>query len=50
MAQYHRNKWHNITEISNVLRSFSPEDPVKYDFALFYIGMNKEHFSYNVGI
>jgi len=45
-----QNDWKAVCELTDVLRSFSPEDPVKYDFALFYIGMNKEQFNYNVGI
>lgn len=30
-----------VLELSEVLRSFDPNDPVKYDFALFSIGINK---------
>jgi len=28
-----------VEEITSVLRSFDPTDPVKYDFALFGIGV-----------
>ncbi len=33
-----QNDWKAVIEIDEVLRSFDPEDPVKYDFALFGIG------------
>jgi len=34
-----QNDWKAVEEVTNVLRSFDPEDPVKYDFALFGIGV-----------
>jgi len=43
-----QNDWRAVTELTDVLRSFCPEDPVKYDFALFYVGLNKEDYSSNV--
>lgn len=33
-----QNDWKAVEEITAVLRSFDPVDPVKYDFALFGIG------------
>ena len=33
-----QNDWKAVEEITSVLRSFDPSDPVKYDFALFGIG------------
>jgi uncharacterized protein (TIGR02757 family) len=30
-----------VDEVMQVLRAFSPEDPVKYDFALFSLGVNE---------
>ena len=33
-----QNDWKAVEEITEVLRKFDPEDPVKYDFALFGIG------------
>lgn len=37
----HRNQsdWKAVEELTAVLRSFDPVDPVKYDFALFGMGM-----------
>lgn len=34
-----QNDWKAVEEITNVLRSFDPIDPVKYDFALFNYGV-----------
>jgi uncharacterized protein (TIGR02757 family) len=34
-----QNDWKAVEEITSVLRSFDPADPVKYDFALFGIGV-----------
>ncbi|MCB2197601.1 MAG: TIGR02757 family protein [Bacteroidetes bacterium] len=34
-----QNDWKAVEEITNVLRSFDPLDPVKYDFALFGLGI-----------
>ena len=33
-----QNDWKAVEEITAVLRSFDPADPIKYDFALFGIG------------
>jgi uncharacterized protein (TIGR02757 family) len=33
-----QNDWKSVEEITSVLRKFDPNDPVKYDFALFGIG------------
>lgn len=33
-----QNDWKSVEEITAVLRKFDPNDPVKYDFALFGIG------------
>ncbi|MBA3681889.1 MAG: TIGR02757 family protein [Bacteroidetes bacterium] len=37
-----QNDWQAVEEITEVLRNFDPNDPVKYDFALFGIGVNKD--------
>jgi len=37
-----QNDWRAVEEITQSLREFSPEDPVKYDYALFGAGINKE--------
>ena len=36
------NDMKSALEITNHLKNFDPEDPVKYDFALFGIGVNKD--------
>ncbi len=36
--------WKAVEELTSVLREFDPADPVKYDFALFGLGVN-ERFS-----
>jgi len=33
-----QNDWKAVEELTTVLRTFDPEDPVKYDFALFGLG------------
>lgn len=37
-----QNDWKAVEELTSVLREFDPEDPVKYDFALFGAGVNRE--------
>jgi uncharacterized protein (TIGR02757 family) len=34
------NDWRAVEELTAVLRLFDPEDPVKYDYALFGLGVN----------
>ena len=34
-----QNDWQAVIELTNNLRQFDPEDPVKYDFALFGMGV-----------
>lgn len=36
------NDWKAVEELTNNLRSFDSSDPVKYDFALFGIGVNND--------
>lgn len=38
-----QNDWQAVEEITAVLKTFDPSDPIKYDFALFGSGVNK-HF------
>ncbi len=40
----HTNKWQQVLEITHHLQQLCPEDPVKYDFALF--GLGQLHKSY----
>jgi uncharacterized protein (TIGR02757 family) len=47
LLQRKQNDWKAVEEITAVLRSFDPVDPIKYDFALFGIGAfegKKEQF------
>jgi uncharacterized protein (TIGR02757 family) len=37
-----QNDWKSVEELTSVLREFDPSDPVKYDFALFGIGVNEK--------
>lgn len=37
-----QNDWTAVEELTNNLRGFDHKDPVKYDFALFGIGVNKD--------
>lgn len=37
-----QNDWLAVEEITTNLRLFDPKDPVKYDFALFSMSLNKE--------
>ena len=36
------NDWKAVEELTEVLREFDPTDPVKYDFALFGLGVNEK--------
>ncbi|HPT21650.1 MAG TPA: TIGR02757 family protein [Bacteroidales bacterium] len=36
------NDWKAVEELTEVLRTFDPDDPVKYDFALFGLGVNEK--------
>ncbi|HUX58443.1 MAG TPA: TIGR02757 family protein [Bacteroidales bacterium] len=36
------NDWKAVEELTDVLRLFDPKDPVKYDFALFGLGVNEK--------
>jgi uncharacterized protein (TIGR02757 family) len=37
-----QNDFRSVEELTNVLRHFDPADPVKYDFALFGLGVNEK--------
>lgn len=39
LLQRKSNDWKAVEEITSILRSFDAEDPVKYDFALFGLGV-----------
>lgn len=36
-----QNDWQAVEEVTNVLKTFDSQDPVKYDFALFGFGVDK---------
>ena len=36
-----QNDWKAVEEVTASLRSFDENDPVKYDFSLFGLGVNK---------
>jgi uncharacterized protein (TIGR02757 family) len=40
LLQRNQNDWQAVEEITSKLREFDPVDPVKYDFALFGLGVN----------
>jgi uncharacterized protein (TIGR02757 family) len=47
ILQRKQNDWKAVEEITTILRRFDPNDPIKYDFALFGIGAfegKKEQF------
>ena len=37
-----QNDWKAVCELTEALRKFDPVDPVKYDFALFGVGVNED--------
>ena len=37
-----KDDWKAVLELTNASKKFDPIDPVKYDFALFSLGINKE--------
>jgi len=42
LLQRKQNDWKAVIELTNNLKEFDPLDPVKYDFALFGLGINEE--------
>jgi uncharacterized protein (TIGR02757 family) len=43
LLQRKQNDWKAVEELTASLRLFDPEDPVRFDFALFGIGVNEGH-------
>lgn len=37
-----QNDWKTVEELDRMVRQFDPDDPAKYDFALFGLGVTKE--------
>ena len=42
LIQRKQNDWKTVEEMDLILRKFNPEDPAKYDFALFGLGVSKD--------
>jgi len=42
LIQRKQNDWKTVEEMDSALRKFSAEDPAKYDFALFGLGVSKD--------
>lgn len=42
MLSRNQNDWKSVCELTQKLREFDPVDPVKYDFALFGVGVNED--------
>ncbi len=42
LLKRNQNDWISVEEITSVLKKFDAKDPIKYDFALFGLGANKE--------
>ena len=42
LIQRKQNDWKTVEEMDLVLRKFNAEDPAKYDFALFGLGVSKD--------
>ncbi len=42
LLQRKQNDWKAVEELTSALRTFDPDDPVKYDFALFGLGVTHE--------
>ncbi len=42
MLRRHSNDWSAVLELTALLREFDPDDPVRYDFALFGMGMYED--------
>ena len=45
LIQRKQNDWHTAMELTELLRNLDPNDPVKYDFALFGIGLEEKYLS-----
>ncbi len=42
LLQRKQNDWKAVNELTKKLKDFDPNDPVKYDFALFGVGVNED--------
>jgi uncharacterized protein (TIGR02757 family) len=38
LCTFESNAWENAIKLSNKLKQFDPQDPIKYDLALFSLG------------
>lgn len=39
LLKRNQNDWKAVKEVTEILRKFNPDDPIKYDFALFGLGV-----------
>lgn len=42
ILERNQNDWKSVCELTEVLKMFDPLDPIKYDFALFGVGVNED--------
>lgn len=42
LLQTESKNWHTVNELTEILRTLDPNDPVKYDFALFNLGIKND--------
>jgi len=42
------NNWNAVEELTDALKKFDPNDPVKYDFSLFGLGINNKNSKFEV--
>jgi hypothetical protein len=42
LLQRTQNDWKAVEELTTLLKTFDASDPVKYDFSLFGLGVNKK--------
>lgn len=40
ITTYNRPNWRMVKQITSVLKEFDPDDPIKYDYALFSLGIH----------
>jgi len=43
MIERKQTDWQTAVELTNYCRTLDPKDPVKYDFALFSMGVNEKY-------
>lgn len=46
LVQRKQRDWATVEELTTILREFDPSDPVKYDYALFGLGLENRSFTF----